>query len=474
MSTSTTSSTSTTTTATTTSNLASKTLVIDNGAHSIKIAYANSQSSADTSNLIQPIVIPNQVGKTKKEKKYILGDDLAKFHNASEIRLRNPMDHGYICSWGIEKEIWDYLFKRDDLKVKPSETNLLMTEAPFAMDDIRKALYETVYEQYKFKSLCLTSSSTLGLLNYKSENTTLPIYSSPCHLVVDCGYSSTHIVPHFLGNRLNYAVKRVNVGGKILTNYLKEIVSFRYWDMMHETRLINTIKERVCYISQDFMGDLMKCKDESSSITVDYVLPDYRNNNNTGFIKNEPYYPVSITKKSYFGHPNKHQKEQKEEEEEKDNTDEQDKEMTDDQETTNTTTTEEPEEQILELTNERFTVPELLFNPSDIGINQGGIAESIVQSINSTNINMHQPLYSNILLLGGSTLYPGFKERLENDLRKLAPDDLPIKIYTTEDPIMAPVYGGMKMALQNDFSRLSVTKAEYEEHGYILCNRKFN
>lgn len=38
-------------------------------------------------------------------------------------------------------------------------------------------------------------------------------------------------------------------------------------------------------------------------------------------------------------------------------------------------------EQILRLTNERFAVPEILFHPSDIGIQEMGIPEAIVYSI---------------------------------------------------------------------------------------------
>lgn len=38
-------------------------------------------------------------------------------------------------------------------------------------------------------------------------------------------------------------------------------------------------------------------------------------------------------------------------------------------------------EQILRLTNERFAVPEMLFHPSDIGIQEMGIPEAIVDSI---------------------------------------------------------------------------------------------
>ena len=41
------------------------------------------------------------------------------------------------------------------------------------------------------------------------------------------------------------------------------------------------------------------------------------------------------------------------------------------------------DEQILVMNNERFTVPEILFNPSDIGMDQAGIPEAIVDAISS-------------------------------------------------------------------------------------------
>ena len=39
------------------------------------------------------------------------------------------------------------------------------------------------------------------------------------------------------------------------------------------------------------------------------------------------------------------------------------------------------EEQIVPLANERFMVPEVLFYPSDIGVNQMGIAETLVHAV---------------------------------------------------------------------------------------------
>lgn len=39
-------------------------------------------------------------------------------------------------------------------------------------------------------------------------------------------------------------------------------------------------------------------------------------------------------------------------------------------------------EQVLLMNNERFMIPEILMRPSDIGLDQAGIAEAIVQGVN--------------------------------------------------------------------------------------------
>ena len=42
---------------------------------------------------------------------------------------------------------------------------------------------------------------------------------------------------------------------------------------------------------------------------------------------------------------------------------------------------EDADEQLLTMETERFSVPEVLFNPSDVGIEQAGIAEATWQSL---------------------------------------------------------------------------------------------
>uniref|UniRef100_A0A0M3JIN1 Actin-like protein (inferred by orthology to a C. elegans protein) n=1 Tax=Anisakis simplex TaxID=6269 RepID=A0A0M3JIN1_ANISI len=61
---------------------------------------------------------------------------------------------------------------------------------------------------------------------------------------------------------------------------------------------------------------------------------------------------------------------------------------------------------------ERFAVPEVLFNPSDIGVQQMGVAEAIAASINKCPKAMHGRLYNNIILVGGNSLFEGYRKRV--------------------------------------------------------------
>lgn len=59
---------------------------------------------------------------------------------------------------------------------------------------------------------------------------------------------------------------------------------------------------------------------------------------------------------------------------------------------------------------------------------QGGIAEGIVESIQACHPDMHQYLYQNILITGGSSSFPHFKERLEQEVRALVPSQFQVNI----------------------------------------------
>jgi actin-related protein 6 len=241
-------------------------------------------------------------------------------------------------------------------------------------------------------------------------------------------------VPFWDFTKITYAIRRINVGGKLLTNHLRDVISHRHWNMMEETYLVNRITERQCFVSQDFLRDLELCKFKGKRNTIQqsYVLPD-NVTSFIGYVKGvdmEPECPTHLN-------------------------------------------IARPEEQLLTINNERL-IPEILFHPSDIGLNQAGIAETIVQSVKATPAELHELFYGNILLTGGSTLFPGFAERLMKELRPMVPTEYEIKIHTPKDPINTAWRGGSKFMQQSNYANYTVSRQDYLEQGFLLCKRRFD
>jgi actin-related protein 6 len=44
-------------------------------------------------------------------------------------------------------------------------------------------------------------------------------------------------------------------------------------------------------------------------------------------------------------------------------------------------------------------------------------------------------MYHNVLLVGGNAKIPGYKERVEMELRKLAPVNYVVRVFLPDDPV---------------------------------------
>ena len=74
--------------------------------------------------------------------------------------------------------------------------------------------------------------------------------NSPCHLVVDSGFSFTNVVPFFNGIPMKHSSLRLDVGGKLLTNLLTESISQKDFNLQGEFGIVNDIKERTCFLAE--------------------------------------------------------------------------------------------------------------------------------------------------------------------------------------------------------------------------------
>ncbi|OHS97923.1 actin [Tritrichomonas foetus] len=120
---------------------------------------------------------------------------------------------------------------------------------------------------------------------------------------------------------------------------------------------------------------------------------------------------------------------------------------------------------------QRFRCVEPLFDPRLIQIQSEGINQLLFETINKCG-ELKQEMFKNIVLSGGTSLFPGFGQRLKKDLSKLAPPETKIDVIANEDRSNAAWLGGSVLASQASFSLMWITKDEYQEVGDNIVNLK--
>ncbi|KAI8080074.1 actin family [Halteromyces radiatus] len=408
-----------------------KTLILDNGASTMKVGLAHHRL---------PKIVPNVILRGRNDRRHYIADQVDECTDFSSLLYRLAFEKGYLTNWGLERTIWDRVFKQV-VKIDTKDTQLIITEPLFNLTSIQEAYDQIIFEEYEFQSCYRTTGPQLCIYNdwYSLFGGDIQTNSIPdCALIVDSGYSFTHIIPFFQRKPITKAIRRINVGGKLLTNQLKETVSFRYYDMMEETYIINDVKEASCYVSQNAMHDLDICRLDGAKNTIvqDFVLPDF----------------TTTTR----GHVRPHQMQSK---------------------NSKIKMSTNDDDQVLVMNNERFMIPELLMHPSDIGMQQAGIPETIMQSIQACDPELHGLLYANIVLVGGNAKFNGYQQRIETDLRQMAPSIFDIRVTTPIEPVIAAWMGGQRMfsnLSKSESQQMFVTRKEYMEYGSDICRRKFS
>lgn len=402
-------------------------LLIDNGAGSIKAGwYDPKMPSASQS----PQMLPNSTAKVSKSMQYLIADQQNDFLNTSMLQYVRPFDRGYLTNWQCEIEVWSYLFQ-DKFRIIPQDSSLVLTEPLLNLETIQNDTNEVVFEYYGFKEYIRRPAAAFSAFSAGSD--------LGC-LVVDSGFSFTHIVP-FVSNRcVKKGIRRINIGGKLLTNYLKEMVSYRQWNMMDEFALMNAVKEELCYVSSNILTDMSasralgraarsaQMRDHAGQrLRKHYVLPDFQTINK-GFVKPDD---------ELIG----------------------------------------PTEQVLVMETERMSVPELLFHPLDVGLEQAGLPEVTMQSLQALPLADQALASSKIILTGGNARFPNLQARYSAELRPMLPDLFTTAVSTPAEPELFAWRGMHQYAQvvdqQSQWAAVFLSKKQYEEHGHSRCNRFF-
>merc|ERR1719373_299073 len=122
----------------------------------------------------------------------------------------------------------------------------------------------------------------------------------------------------------------------------------------------------------------------------------------------------------------------------------------------------------------KWQAAEILFDPSHIGLEYGGVQDLIDTSITKSDIDLRRSLYGGIVLSGGSTMFQGFGDRLLYELRKLAQQkrqEVKIRIFAPSERKISTWVGGSILAGLNVFKDLWITRREWTEMGSSVLFR---
>ena len=131
-----------------------------------------------------------------------------------------------------------------------------------------------------------------------------------------------------------------------------------------------------------------------------------------------------------------------------------------------------PDGHIITIGNERFRCPEALFQPSFLGMEIHGIHETVFESIMKSDIDIRKDLYANIVLSGGTSMYPGIADRLQKEVTSLAPSAMKIRIVAPPERKYSVWIGGSILASLSTFESMWISKQEYDESGPGIVHRK--
>lgn len=209
----------------------------------------------------------------------------------------------------------------------------------------------------------------------------------------------------------------------MLTQVLKMMFSYKQWNMMDETYLIEKMKAASCFVaaqasaadendqdsappsrwSFDYLVELFQYvtpahrsrPDQPNRVAQQYVLPDYATPEDVsdpttkfGYVLSGPAMPARPAV------------------------------VPDDQLDAFIADAEAMparpagDRQVLRMGQERFQVLEYLFAPDRLGIEQGSLPELVVDVIQRADEEARDMLWSNIVLVGGTARTPGLQRRL--------------------------------------------------------------
>jgi actin-related protein 6 len=480
-------------------------LVIDNGGDSLKYGLITSKI---------PESIPNLTAKLKHQWTVLVGDEVTQIQPTQVESLTRSTERSHITNLGNQVQVWKRILEvlkihvpitteasqvfgwknnrqstKEAALYQPQNMAVLLLMAPSSPRSTMESMYSIWFDDFQFGHVGFATSTIFAAAEM------------PISCVVDLGWSATYVVPTVNKRAIVEGIRRIPIGGRHMGNLWKYYMSYRQWNMMDSEFILRDVHEKLSYLSMDFDGDMrlaQQMRIGRRPFDRQFALPDFKNTfkgsvrlppgmieqqeidtsehkatekENKLVTDDEPM-AATIEKRSKESEDDVENPTGGDDDEDEDEVDSEDENMEQRKVRLLRQKAEEErrkreldeEEQLLEVSVERFAIPEVLFRPTDAGFpsNMAGLPQAIVYAIQACPRHYQAALYGSIRLVGGTSKLQNMKERLERDLRSLAPIQYDVKISMDDFPVEQAWLGASKWAKDTPFHLWSICREEYE------------
>eukprot|EP01083_Nonionella_stella_P058593 153426_1 len=430
-------------------------IIVDNGSASIKAGFGGD----DAPRAIFPTVCGNlkpEISINKSSAKHIyVGDEV---HAKREIlQSRRPIQQGIVTNWNDMEHVWRHTFGAE-LRIDTGSFGVFMTEPPLNPKANRERMTQIMFETFYFGGCYIGNSAVLSL--YASGRVT--------GIVCECGGEKTHIVPIYEGHYLPHATLKMDLGGDQLTQYLIRLLNARRYVFPTNTEqqdIARDIKEKLCSVALDYEQTLQQIEVQK------YALPD----GSIIEIKSEAIQvPEALFNPNLIFEPSTHPK--------MENMD------------FRTTLIDGYIKAYYKRHLHRDTFDLLCKYTAPIEHHQG-MHELIYKSWMKCDIDIRHALHRNIVLSGGSTMFTGIAQRLEQsipeymrtyasgngleiamdrNIKYIGKTTNSVRVICPPERKYSAWIGGSILSSLSTSDDMWITRDEYNDSGPSIVHRKCN